>query len=44
MMARFPDENRNPVMRADQSGTLLYANHSARPILDWALTTFTHST
>jgi PAS domain S-box-containing protein len=28
-LARFPDENPNPVLRVDQEGTVLYANASA---------------
>lgn len=32
-LARFPDENTNPVMRASRSGELLYANEAAGPLL-----------
>ncbi|TGG93312.1 bifunctional diguanylate cyclase/phosphodiesterase [Natronospirillum operosum] len=33
-LARFPDENTNPVMRAREDGLLLYANKASAPILD----------
>lgn len=33
-MARFPDENSNPVLRIQRSGELLYANRSAAPLLE----------
>jgi PAS domain S-box-containing protein len=32
-LARFPSENRNPVMRVDQEGTILYANDTSAPLL-----------
>jgi signal transduction histidine kinase len=32
-LARFPGENRNPVMRLSQDGTLLYANPASAPVL-----------
>ena len=36
-LARFPSENRNPVMRVAQDGTILYANEASSPLLDmWA--------
>lgn len=36
-LAKFPDENRNPVLRVDVAGTILYANSAARPLLHcWA--------
>lgn len=39
-LARFPEENTNPVMRVGVSGELLYANKSAAPITDcWAVDT-----
>lgn len=38
MLARFPEENTNPVMRASRDGTLLYANASAESLLShWQL-------
>lgn len=33
-LARFPEENRQPVLRIDHRGELLYANSAARPLLD----------
>ncbi len=33
LVARFPVENPHPVMRADKSGVLLYANPAAEPLL-----------
>ncbi len=36
-LARFPDENPNPVMRVSLDGSILYANPSARSLLSsWA--------
>lgn len=36
-LARFPDENRQPVLRIDQTGIVRYANAAARPLLaHWA--------
>lgn len=32
-LARFPDENTNPVMRIGRDGNLLYANKSSEPIV-----------
>lgn len=32
--ARFPDENPNPVMRADKDGKITYANKSSVPLLE----------
>jgi len=34
LVARFPVENPNPVLRADQTGVLLYANPAAAPLLE----------
>ncbi|MFP5342322.1 MAG: adenylate/guanylate cyclase domain-containing protein [Candidatus Limnocylindria bacterium] len=34
MVARFPDENPNPVLRMLPDGTLVYANKASRPILE----------
>ncbi|MDR3641808.1 MAG: PAS domain S-box protein [Humidesulfovibrio sp.] len=37
LVARFPVENPNPVLRADAKGVLLYANPAAEPLLEsWA--------
>jgi len=37
-LARFPDENPNPVMRIGRDGTLVYANTPADPILElWGI-------
>ncbi|MDP6428514.1 MAG: EAL domain-containing protein [Rhodospirillales bacterium] len=33
-LAKFPEENPNPVMRCSQDGTLLYANQSSRFLLN----------
>ncbi len=33
-LARFPDENPNPVMRIDRDGKLLYANSASQPLLE----------
>ena len=33
-LARFPEENPNPVMRTDSEGRLLYGNTASRPLLD----------
>ena len=33
VLARFPDENPNAVMRIDKTGLLLYANHASQPFL-----------
>lgn len=36
-LARFPSENRNPVLRVAQDGTILYANKASAPVLAvWA--------
>ena len=36
-LARFPSENRNPVLRVAGGGTILYANEASAPLLDlWA--------
>jgi PAS domain S-box-containing protein len=36
-LARFPSENRNPVLRVSQDGTILYANAASTPLLAlWA--------
>ena len=36
-LARFPSENRSPVLRVAQDGTILYANEGSTPLLDlWA--------
>ncbi len=32
-LARFPSENRNPVLRLSQDGTILYANDASAPLL-----------
>jgi PAS domain S-box-containing protein len=32
-LARFPSENRNPVLRVSQEGTVLYANQASAPLL-----------
>lgn len=32
-LARFPSENRNPVLRASREGILLYANEASQPLL-----------
>jgi PAS domain S-box-containing protein len=32
-LARFPSENRNPVLRVSQDGTLRYANEASAPLL-----------
>ena len=34
LVARFPVENPNPVLRADKSGALLFANPAAAPLLE----------
>jgi PAS domain S-box-containing protein len=34
VLARFPRESPNPILRADQEGVLLYANAASRPILE----------
>jgi PAS domain S-box-containing protein len=37
-LARFPQENRSPVLRLELDGTLLYANASAYPVLQhWGI-------
>jgi len=33
-MAKFPSENPNPVLRIDDSGTIVYANAAAGPLLE----------
>ena len=33
-LAKFPDENPNPIVRVDREGTVLYANSVAWPLLD----------
>ena len=33
-LARFPDENPNPIMRIDREGKLLYANKASRPLME----------
>lgn len=33
-LARFPDENTQPVLRVDHQGRLLYANKASQPLLD----------
>lgn len=33
-LARFPEENPNPVLRCDELGTLIYANAASRPFLN----------
>ena len=33
VVAKFPDENPNPVLRVDAAGTLIYANPASRPIV-----------
>jgi PAS domain S-box-containing protein len=33
-LARFPSENQNPVLRASQDGTILYANDGSQPLLN----------
>ncbi len=36
-LARFPSENRSPVLRVAQDGTILYANEASAPLLtEWA--------
>lgn len=36
-LARFPSENRSPVLRVSQDGTILYANQASAPLLAvWA--------
>lgn len=35
MLARFPEENPNPVMRVDFEGRLLYANPASNCLLQW---------
>jgi PAS domain S-box-containing protein len=37
VLARFPSENPNPVMRVAADGTLLYANQSALELRQWLL-------
>jgi PAS domain S-box-containing protein len=34
-LARFPEENPNPVMRVDREGTILYANRASRLLGGW---------
>ena len=34
-LARFPDENPNPVLRASADGTMLYCNSASAEILGW---------
>jgi len=34
LLARFPKENPNPVLRVSAAGVLLYANSASRPVLD----------
>ncbi|MGB7537027.1 MAG: PAS domain S-box protein, partial [Anaerolineales bacterium] len=34
-LARFPEENPNPVMRVDRAGTILYANRASRLLRSW---------
>ncbi len=42
-LARFPEENPNPVMRASPTGTLLYANTASRDLLNlWKMSTQDH--
>jgi two-component system cell cycle sensor histidine kinase/response regulator CckA len=39
VMARFPSENPNPVMRISHDGVLLYANKASQPLLEmWGIT------
>ncbi|MBF0193424.1 MAG: EAL domain-containing protein [Magnetococcales bacterium] len=33
-IAKFPEENTNPVLRIDQEGTILYANSASNPLLN----------
>ncbi len=33
LLANFPSENTNPVMRIDPTGNIVYANHASQPIL-----------
>ena len=33
-VAKFPDENPNPVLRIDKDGTILYANEASDPLLE----------
>ena len=33
-VAKFPDENPNPVLRIDKDGTVLYANEASSPLLE----------
>ena len=33
-VAKFPDENPNPVLRIDKDGTVLYANAASHPLLE----------
>ncbi len=33
-LAKFPDENPNPVLRVTKDGTILYANEASLPLLD----------
>lgn len=35
LLARFPEENPNPVMRVNIEGRLLYANPASAPLLQW---------
>ena len=35
MLARFPSENPNPVMRIDKDGRILYANSASDELLNW---------
>ncbi len=34
VVAKFPDQNPNPVLRADAAGVLIYANAASAPIVD----------
>lgn len=36
-LARFPEENPNPVLRASADGTLMYTNPAARELSQWGL-------
>ncbi|MBL4655667.1 MAG: SpoIIE family protein phosphatase [Bacteroidia bacterium] len=33
-LAKFPEENKNPVMRVDREGTILYNNNASKVLLD----------
>ena len=38
-LSRFPDENPNPVLRVEENGKVLYANHASEPLLrSWGCT------